>query len=194
MEPANVKRNALSTALVFCFLVALGISSRLIQDFVEAIPPNFHAVTAVALFAGFTFRRAATAACVPLVAMMMSDAVIGGHHPLVMAAVYASLAFPVAWRVWLRGSLTPWSVGAPLSRRRDSRRRGRAHGSGLSGFELECAEAGREAARGIPRLDRAQRLDEADSGLTLPSCVTAENVVSQAVFAWRASCDSPRHT
>jgi hypothetical protein len=86
-----------TTFLVFLLLVAYGASSRLVSEV-----PNFHAVAAAALLAGYYFRRAAVAVCVPLVSMALTDLVIGFHHPLVMASVYACLVLPVAARPLLR--------------------------------------------------------------------------------------------
>ena len=90
---------------VFCGLVALAVGTRLLM-----IEPNFHAVTAAALFAGFYFRRRWTAACVPLIAMNASDWVIGGYAREVMVVVYASMLLPIAWRGLLRSRLTPARV------------------------------------------------------------------------------------
>ena len=70
------------------------------------IEPNFHAVTAAALFAGFYFRSRAVAAAVPLVAMVASDGIIGGYAKEVMVVVYASMLLPLAWSGLLRRRLT----------------------------------------------------------------------------------------
>jgi len=102
-----VKRATAIEAVVFCVLVAVGVLSRV----TFLTPPNFHAVAAAALFAGFFFRSGVVALAVPTVSMMISDAMIGGHAPLVMATVYAALAAPVAWRVLLQKKLTVTRVG-----------------------------------------------------------------------------------
>jgi hypothetical protein len=81
---------------VFCGLVGMATVTRLLM-----IQPNFHAVTAAALFAGFYFRNRAVAALVPLVAMTASDWVIGGYTREVMLAVYASITLPISWRAFL---------------------------------------------------------------------------------------------
>jgi hypothetical protein len=96
-----VTRDIVKDAVVFAGLVAIAIATRLI-----ALEPNFHAVTAASLFAGFYFRRAATAACLTLLTMTLSDWVIGGYHREVMLAVYGSLMLPIAWRGLLRSRLT----------------------------------------------------------------------------------------
>ena len=94
-------RNMGRDAAVFAGLIAIAVATRLI-----AVAPNFHAVTAAALFAGFYFRRGATAACVTLLTMTLSDWVIGGYNREVMFAVYGSLMLPIVWRGMLRSKLT----------------------------------------------------------------------------------------
>lgn len=97
-------------ALVFSGLVALGAGSRLV-----GAEPNFAAVAAVALFAGFFFSGRLVAAAVPLCAMLFSDALIGWHEPRVMAVVYASLLIPVLFRSHIASAGRPvlWrSLGA----------------------------------------------------------------------------------
>jgi hypothetical protein len=91
----------LTDALVFCGLVGLAVATRLVM-----IEPNFHAVTAAALFAGFYFRSRAVAALVPLVAMSASDWFLGGYALEVMVTVYAAMVLPIAWRTLLRRRLT----------------------------------------------------------------------------------------
>ena len=89
-------------ASIFCGLVALGVASRLIQEFFPSIPPNFHAISAIAIFAGLYFSRAWVAASVPLAAMLISDQWIGGYEFQVMVVVYASLLLPLVFRTVLR--------------------------------------------------------------------------------------------
>jgi hypothetical protein len=84
-------------AAVFCGLIALAVATRLVM-----IEPNFHAVTAASLFAGFYFRRHLVAAMVPLLAMTLSDWVIGGYSREVMVTVYLAMLLPIAWRGRLR--------------------------------------------------------------------------------------------
>ncbi len=101
MKSEQVKR-----AVVFCALVALAVAVRLISE-----TPNFNAVTAAALFAGFYFRSRVTAICVPLAAMMLSDLFLGGYEKHVMVAVYGSMLIPIAWRSMLRAELSVARVG-----------------------------------------------------------------------------------
>jgi len=101
-----VNRPFVNKIAVFCALVALPVAVRLMTE-----TPNFGAVTAAALFAGFYFRHAAVAACVPLAVLMISDQFLGGYARSVMFAVYGAALLPVAWRSFLRADLNPLRVG-----------------------------------------------------------------------------------
>lgn len=101
-----MNRRMMLDAAVFCGLIGMAIATRLIM-----IEPNFHAVTAAALFAGFYFRRRLVAALVPLLAMTLSDWVIGGYTREVMITVYLSMLLPIAWRSLLRSRLTAPRIG-----------------------------------------------------------------------------------
>ncbi len=96
-----MNRHMLFDAVVFVGLVGLAVATRLIM-----IEPNFHAVTAATLFAGFYFRSRLVAALVPLVAMTASDWVIGGYAREVMITVYLCMLLPIAWRGVLRTRLS----------------------------------------------------------------------------------------
>lgn len=97
---------ALAT-LVFTLLVALGAGSRLVPH-----APNFTALAAVTLFAGFYFRRSAIALAVPMVAMLLSDLVLGGYPLPMMATVYASIALGLVLRRVLGDGRSPARLGA----------------------------------------------------------------------------------
>ncbi len=101
-----MNRRRIVDIAVFCGLIGLAVATRMIM-----LKPNFHAVTAVALFAGFYFRHRAVAVLVPLTAMSISDWFIGGYAREVMLTVYAAMALPVAWRTLLRNRLTAGRVG-----------------------------------------------------------------------------------
>ena len=88
---AVMKQQTVREIVLFLVLVGVAVVSRLIEYF----PPNAHAVAAAALLAGLLFRSRVVALCVPLLAMMISDSVIGGHDGLVMVTVYGSLVLPV---------------------------------------------------------------------------------------------------
>src|SRR3989344_5136272 len=79
------------------FIIALAVVIRLVSastDF-AVFPPNFAPIGGLALFAGahLTARRAYF---VPLIALAVSDLVIGWYDPIVMVAVYGSFAL-IAW-------------------------------------------------------------------------------------------------
>jgi len=96
-----VKRQTMVEVLAFLTLVLTCAAVRIaLQDL-----PNFAPVAAVALFAGYFFRSAAFAVAVPLTAMAVSDAFIGGYDWRMMLTVYAMLALPVAARGPLRRHL-----------------------------------------------------------------------------------------
>jgi hypothetical protein len=102
-----VQQNLTKQGAVFGILVTLAVVTRLML-----IAPNFHAVTAATLFAGFYFRSRTAACCVPLVAMSISDRFLGGYSALVMASVYGSLLVPLVWRGLLQDHLTAGRVAA----------------------------------------------------------------------------------
>lgn len=79
--------------LILGGLIAFAAGMRLLPH-----PPNVAAVAPVALFAGWFFTSRRLAAAAPLGAMLVSDGFIGGYHPGVMLAVYASLVAPVFFR------------------------------------------------------------------------------------------------
>ena len=85
-------------AAVFAVLVGSGVALRLAGHEL----PNFAPVAAMALFAGYFFRSALVAVCVPLTVMAISDWFLGGYHWGVMVLVYGMLMFPVLLRGWLR--------------------------------------------------------------------------------------------
>jgi hypothetical protein len=82
-------------------LVALCVAGRLVWH-----PAHVAPVAATALFAGFFFRSRWLALAVPLTAMLLSDMAIGFYSPMIMAAVYLSLCFPIALRRFLRAEVT----------------------------------------------------------------------------------------
>jgi hypothetical protein len=93
-----VKRKVHLEVSVFILLAMAGIALRMCFQ----VLPNFAPVAALALFAGYYFRSRWTAAALPLCVMMVTDLMIGGYEPAVMAAVYLALAAPVLWGGFLR--------------------------------------------------------------------------------------------
>lgn len=100
-----MQRSPILNTLVFVLLVAIGAGSR----FVDAAP-NFAAVAAVALFAGFFFASRALACAVPVAAMLISDAFIGRSNLWEPAVVYACLCLPVLVGARLGARPGPWRV------------------------------------------------------------------------------------
>lgn len=83
----------LKTAGLFAGLVALAAASRFLD-----IAPNFAAVAGVALFAGFIFRSRLLAVMVPVAAMLISDAILGGYPLAVMVSVYLCMMLPILFK------------------------------------------------------------------------------------------------
>jgi len=83
-------RRALRADLtVVAVLVGLDVAARLLPH-----APNFTPVAASALFAATVLRGRALSLLVPLVAMLLGDAVLGFYDWRVMAIVYGALALP----------------------------------------------------------------------------------------------------
>lgn len=78
-------------------LIIFAASSRLLPH-----PANFAPISAVAIFAAFVFKNKLLRFCVPLLAMLVSDAFIGFYSPLVLISVYASFAISVLLGHYLR--------------------------------------------------------------------------------------------
>ena len=99
-----MNRRTISEAIVFMFLVGVGVMTRVLMRDI----PNFAPVAALALFAGYMFRHQLVACAVPLLVMLVSDLIIdAGGYPLpLMLAVYGLLAFPVCLRGTLRRFLS----------------------------------------------------------------------------------------
>ncbi len=81
--------------LVLAGLILFAAFSRLIPH-----PPNFTAIGAMALFGGAYFSRKSMAFAVPLIAMLLTDLIIGFHPG--MYAVYTSFIFIVMIGMSLR--------------------------------------------------------------------------------------------
>lgn len=77
-------------------LVFTGLAFRLLPH-----APNFAPIAAIALFSGARFK-AKWAILVPLIAMLLSDAVIGFYSWPVMVSVYISFILAVLCGLWLK--------------------------------------------------------------------------------------------
>ncbi len=105
-HPTN-RGNLMLRALVVCgVLLVLGVAGRLLPH-VE----NFTPVAAIALFAGFLFRRRLVAAAIPLVIMFVSDAFLGATPLGVKITVYVAILFPLLFAPLLRKRLSPVRIG-----------------------------------------------------------------------------------
>jgi len=71
-------------------------------------PPNLTPVTAMAIFGGAYFSDKRLAFAVPLLAMFLSDLVLGFHSTL--PVVYGCLAFSVCLGIWIRRRKTFLSI------------------------------------------------------------------------------------
>lgn len=98
-------RSMIVDALVFAGLVAVAAASRFAE-----IAPNFAAVAAAGLFAGFYFRSRVAAAAVPIAAMVLSDPFLGGYPWYQVIAVYGCLALPVAFGRMMGGRVSAGRV------------------------------------------------------------------------------------
>ena len=105
-HPTN-RGNLMLRALAVCgVLLVLGVAGRLLPH-VE----NFTPVAAIALFAGFLFRRRLVAAAIPLAIMFVSDAFLGPTTLGLKMTVYVAILFPLAFAPLLRKRLSPVRIG-----------------------------------------------------------------------------------
>jgi hypothetical protein len=77
--------------LLVAFLIVLDVAARLLPHI-----PNFTPVAATTLFAAVVLRRRALALLIPLIAMPVSDLLIGFDDWRIAAVIYASMAVPIA--------------------------------------------------------------------------------------------------
>jgi hypothetical protein len=94
--------------LVLISMILLAAATRLIPH-----PPNMTSLTAVALFGGAYFSDKRLAFAVPLIALFLSDLVLGFYHH--MEVVYLSFALIVTIGLWLQSHRTALPIaGAAL--------------------------------------------------------------------------------
>jgi hypothetical protein len=121
IAPASAPGNRIAPGpLVLIALIALAALTRLLPH-----PPNFSPVEAVALFGGAYFASRAWALAVPLIAMVLSDLLLGLKHGGLyleyfvsahFAAVYACIAVSTVLGFRLRGSVNgPRMLGYALA-------------------------------------------------------------------------------
>lgn len=80
--------------IAFCVVVAVLVLSRVLPH-----PPNFTPLIAVAFFAGVFLKDSRAALLVPLVAMLIADALLGFHSGMLF--VYGALALAAVLGGWL---------------------------------------------------------------------------------------------
>jgi hypothetical protein len=107
-QSATTLRQDLLLAL---FLVVLCVVMRLVPHV-----SNFSPVAAAALFAGMTLKTRWLAIAVPLAAMLVSDAFLGGYGWQMMAAVYGALALPAVIGLFARNQRIAYvAIGGALA-------------------------------------------------------------------------------
>ncbi|OHB80631.1 MAG: hypothetical protein A2W31_13650 [Planctomycetes bacterium RBG_16_64_10] len=107
-EGTKVERNWLISVWVFCLLVVVGVTGRLLEP-----AWCFTPLAAVAIFSGYFFANRSAAMLVPLTIMAISDVWLPAYrHPGVMAVVYVALVAPVSigWALQRRTSLVRLGV------------------------------------------------------------------------------------
>lgn len=95
--------------LICAVLVLFAAGVRLLE-----FAPNFSAVGAAALCAGWLLRSRFQVLLVPILAMALSDLAIGGYDPRLMLAVYGAIAAPALLGPWLRARLGVARVAAAV--------------------------------------------------------------------------------
>jgi hypothetical protein len=108
---ANVRRGATAIAMELpgaACLIGLDVVARLLPH-----APNFTPIVASAVFAGAIFCSRVLAVTAPIIALALSDFVIGSHDWRIMSVVYVSLALPAIAGMWVRRFPVPF-VLAPV--------------------------------------------------------------------------------
>lgn len=77
--------------MIIYLLIVLGALFRILSNATgfEVFPPNFAPIGAISFFGGFYLPKK-QGLIIPIVALLISDLVIGFYEPLVMASVYLS--------------------------------------------------------------------------------------------------------
>src|SRR3989344_4910007 len=94
-------------------IILFAVTLRLVPH-----PPNFSPIAAMALFGGAYLNRG-YAIFVPLLALFLSDVLIGFYSPLVMFSVYGSFVLTGLMGLWLKkrksaGSVVLTAMGASI--------------------------------------------------------------------------------
>jgi hypothetical protein len=95
--------------LLVAVLIGLDVVARLLPHL-----PNFTPVAATTLFAAVVLRRRALALLIPLIAMPVSDALIGFDDWRITAIIYASMALPFVAGLLASRYRLSWSVAPAM--------------------------------------------------------------------------------
>lgn len=108
MQDQSVLRRNITPRIfdVCVVLLVLGVAGRLLPHV-----SNFTPVAAIALFAGFFFRRRLVALAIPLAIMFVSDAFLGATPLGVKITIYAAILIPLLFAPYLRKRLNPVRIG-----------------------------------------------------------------------------------
>ena len=80
-------------------LIALAVASRFLPH-----PPNFTPITAIALFSGAYLGNKKIALLIPIVAMIISDLILGLHGTILF--VYGAFALTVFLGFWIKNKIS----------------------------------------------------------------------------------------
>ena len=83
--------------LIVLILIVLAVAVRLLPH-----PANFAPISAVAIFGAYYLKDKRLALALPLLAMLVSDAVIGFYHWPIMLSVYLSFLVSALLGLWLK--------------------------------------------------------------------------------------------
>ncbi len=95
--------------LALVLIIAAAVATRFLK-----LPVNVSAIGAMALFAGLTFKNRVVAFGLPILALLISDAILGFHE--LMWAVYGAFALVVAIGIFVRDAsgIAPKALGSIL--------------------------------------------------------------------------------
>lgn len=102
--------------MAYFFIIAAALI-RVLSHF-NYLPhiPNFAPIAAIAIFSGVYLKDKRIALIVPIVAMIISDAIIGFYNPWIMASVYGSFLAIGLIGLWLKNNKTVTNIlGASLT-------------------------------------------------------------------------------
>jgi hypothetical protein len=110
-----MKRETVAEIWVFVMLVAVGVGMRVMSNSLELW--NFAPVTAAALFAGYFLSRRSVAVAVPLLVMVISNAVLDLPYGsgAEMACIYGAMTLPVLLRGIVRRKYNAIVIGGCAS-------------------------------------------------------------------------------